>query len=380
MTRFASAISLHPESIEAAAEVVAQVAERLDGSPTLAVVFVSGSHVERAAQIASTVQALLAPSAFIGCSAGAVLGNGQGAEEVGAVSLWVAMLTGAATPVVLDVDKPGDLSSVSGFDHAAARGAKTLLLLPDPFSFPTAEFLAQIALEHPHLVAIGGMASSARMAGDNRLIADSRVLRRGAVGVLLDEAASPEPVVSQGCRPVGQAWTVTKADRNIIYELGGRLALDRLTEILESLNPADRLLAGQGLHCGIVANEQALDFERGDFVIRGVLGADRSVGAVVINDQIEVGATVQFQVRDAASASDDLRAMLTGHDGLGALVFTCNGRGSTMFGDAHHDATIVQDHLGRAAAVSGMFSAGEIGPVAGRNALHAFTASVALFS
>ena len=124
------------------------------------------------------------------------------------------------------------------------------------------------------------MASAARGPGGNRLVLDGAIHDDGAVGVLLDAAASPTTVVSQGCRPVGHPFIVTRAERNVLYELAGRPALERLLEMVEELTPADRALAAQGLHCGIVIDERKLDFERGDFLIRGVLGADREAGAV----------------------------------------------------------------------------------------------------
>ena len=149
-------------------------------------------------------------------------------------------------------------------------------------------------------------------------------------------------------------------------------------EMIAALSPDDRQLAAQGLHCGIVLDESKLDYQRGDFVVRNVLGADRAAGAVAVGDVVELGATVQFQVRDATSADEDLRAMLEGHQGDAALVFTCNGRGEALFGEPDHDAAVVTDLLG-VDAVAGMFCAGEVGPVGGRNYLHGFTASVVVF-
>jgi small ligand-binding sensory domain FIST len=136
-------------------------------------------------------------------------------------------------------------------------------------------------------------------------------------------------------------------------------------------------LAAQGLHCGVVVDERVGEFERGDFLIRGVLGADKTNGVVAIGGAVPVGSIVQFQVRDAVTAGEDLELLLNRREAQAALVFTCNGRGRQMFGDPHHDAAIVTAHV--PGAVAGMFCAGEIGPVAGRNALHGFTASVALF-
>jgi small ligand-binding sensory domain FIST len=59
-------------------------------------------------------------------------------------------------------------------------------------------------------------------------------------------------------------------------------------------------------------------------------------------------------------------------------VFTCNGRGTRLFGAPGHDAEAI-DAVVRSGAVAGMFCAGEIGPVGGRSFVHGFTASVVLF-
>ncbi len=376
---FAAALSTHPDAAHAVGEVVGQIAESLDGRPDLVVAFLTGHHVTDAEQIAATIQTLLDPAAFVGATAVAVLAGPIGVEDAPGLAVWAAQLPGAITPVHLAAVEETDGWRIEGLPASASAQARTLILLPDPFTFPTGEFLKGLAETHPQLASVGGLASAARSSGGNRLIIGGRVVRHGAVGVLLDAAIAPSTVVSQGCRPIGQPWTVTRSEGNVIFELAGRPALERLMEIIEGLEPDDRALAGQGLHCGIVADERKVNYERGDFLIRGVLGADRKLGAVAVGEVVPIGATVQFQVRDAATAGEDLRTLLAGHDAHGALVFTCNGRGTFMFGSPHHDAEIIEDQL-PGARVAGMFCAGEIGPVAGHNALHGFTASVALFT
>ena len=351
---FAASLSTHPEAAAAVGEIVGA-----------------------ADAIAATVQSLLDPRAFVGASAVGVLAGPRGVEDAPALSLWAGRLPGRIIPFHATAEEAGDAWRVAGLP-ALDDAVGTMILLPDPFTFPLNEFIAGLAQDRPGLAVIGGLASAARQSGGNRLIIGGRVVRHGAVGVLLDAPLAPATVVSQGCRPIGQPFTVTRSERNVLFELAGRPALDRLLELIDALPPADKALAAQGIHCGIVADEHQLDFRRGDFLIRGVLGADRSTGAIVIGDEVPVGATVQFQVRDASTAGEDLRSLLAGHAGAGALVFTCNGRGTLMFGDADHDAAIVSDQLGTT-AIAGMFCAGEIGPIAGRNAVHGFTASVALF-
>ena len=375
---FAASLSTHSDARVAVGEVVGRIQEQLSGRPDVAVVFLTASHIAAADEIAAAIQALLDPAAFIGASAVAILEGAIGVEDSPGLALWAAQLSGAITPIHLEAVEGPDRWRIDGLPAGPSAHARTMVLIPDPFTFPLAEFLKELAVTHPDLATVGGLASAARNAGGNRLIIGGRVVRHGAVGLLFDADLAPTTVVSQGCRPIGQPWTVTRSEGNVIFELAGRPALERLMEIIEGLGPDDRRLAGQGLHCGIVADEHKLDYERGDFLIRGVLGADRNIGAVAVGDVVPVGATVQFQVRDAETAGEDLRSLLDGHAAAGALVFTCNGRGTFMFGSPHHDAEIVEDMLGRA-PTTGMFCAGEIGPVAGANALHGFTASVALF-
>ena len=374
---FAAALSEHPVPAVAVGAVVGEIIERLGPGPDVAVLFVTPPHLGALEDIAAAVQTLLDPTAFIGATAVAVLGGDRGVEDGPGLALWAGRLAGSVTPVHLTVEQSEDGWQLDGLPAEALDGAGSLVLVADPFTVPVSELLQRLRSSHPGLPVIGGLASAARGPGGNRLVIGGRVTAHGAVGLVLDAAASPSTVVSQGCRPIGQPFTVTDAERQIVKELAGRPALERLVETVESLDPVDRALAAQGLLCGIVIDERNLDHGRGDFLVRGLIGADRDAGALAVAGEVPVGATIQFQVRDAATVGEDLTALLAGHEAAGALVFTCNGRGTEMFGDAHHDATIVHDLLG--GAVAGMFCAGEVGPIAGRNALHGFTASMALF-
>jgi small ligand-binding sensory domain FIST len=191
--------------------------------------------------------------------------------------------------------------------------------------------------------------------------------------------------VAQGCRPVGDPYTVTRAEANMIFELGGRPPLVRLRELAAALPGRDRELLARGVQLGLVIDEYQAEPRQGDFLIRGVAGADPDSGAITVGEAVEVGQTAQFHVRDADSADEDLRrtleresTALAGRRAAGALLFTCNGRGSRLFTEPNHDAGLVAKMLGEI-PVAGFFCAGELGPVGGQNYLHAFTASIALF-
>jgi len=255
--------------------------------------------------------------------------------------------------------------------------ADVLLLAADPFTFPTESFLRRLDRDRPGLPVLGGLASASSRPGGNRLVVDGRIETAGAAAVLVG-GAGVRTVVSQGCRPVGEPLVVTRGERNFVAELAGRPALERLRELAERADDAERALLQRGLQLGFVVDEHRAEFGRGDFLVRSVIGADRETGAIAVGEPVEVGRTVQFHVRDAAAADDDLRALLAAETAGAALCFTCNGRGKALFGAPDHDAGVVAETLGPV-PVAGMFCAGEIGPVGRRNALHAFTASLALF-
>ena len=228
---------------------------------------------------------------------------------------------------------------------------------------------------------MGGVATGLSGPGGTRLLVDGRVVTRGAVGLMLSGDVSISTLVSQGCRPVGPTMTVTAAEGNLLLTLAGRPALDKLREVVGSLEPDDQLRAASGLQLGIAMDEYVEEHGQGDFLIRGLVGADDARGAVAVGDVVEVGRTVRFHVRDAESASSDLLGSLArfraGHDldASGALLFSGNSRGEAMFGAADHDVLTARAGLGTR-RVGGFFANGEIGPVGGRNHLHSFTASM----
>jgi small ligand-binding sensory domain FIST len=381
VNRFAAALSEHPVPAHAVGEVAGEVIEALGGEdPDLVVCFASPHFVGALDDVSFALTNLLTPRVAIGASAVAVIGGPHEVEHGPALSVFAASLPDAElTPVALQVGRGPDGWTIEGLPEPGA-GPATLLLLGDPFTFPIDAFLRRFEELAPEVQVVGGAASAARGPGGNRLVLDGDVQNQGAVGVLL-RGVGVRSVVSQGCRPVGTPLTVTRAEGNVLAELAGEDALARLQEVATEASDEDRLLMGMGLHLGIVVDEHQLDFEPGDFLVRAVTGADPTMGSLTVGDVVEVGQTVQFHVRDAGAADDDLRAMLAAVDpdeARGALLFSCNGRGERFFGEPSHDAGVLDQLLGPM-PVAGMFCAGEVGPVGGRSFLHAYTASLAFF-
>lgn len=378
VARFASALSRHPVASHAVGECAGSVLEALDAEdPDLLFCFASPHFVGAFDDMTNALRDLLDPGVMLGMTAVSVIGDAHEIEEEPAFSLLAASLPDARlTPVAMRVEHTPDGDTVVGWPELDGD-PEALILLADPFSFPIDGFLRRLEQDLPDLAVIGGAASAANHAGGNRLVVDEEIVDHGAVGVFVD-GVEVRTVVSQGCRPIGRPYTVTSARRSFVEEMAGKPALERLREVADGATEEERLLLQQGLHLGIVVDEHKTEFTRGDFLVRNVLGADRESGAIAVGDAVEIGTTVQFHVRDAAAADEDLRELLGGASAEAALVFTCNGRGRRLFGTADHDAALVAEMLGRVPA-AGAFCAGEIGPIGHKSFLHGFTASIALF-
>ena len=377
---FASALSEHPVPSLATGQVVGAVLEAIGERPDFVFLSVTRPHAGALDDIVTTVTSVLHPMVMIGCAAESVVGTGHEIEETPAVSLWAGRV-GPLIPVTLKASRSADdIWQFSGWPDNITIEPTALILVADPFTFPVDQFLSWLGDRHPGLPVVGGNASAALGPGGSRLIAGARTIKEGAVGVLIGSGVEIEAVVSQGCRPYGQPLTVTKSDRNIMYEVAGTPAIESMVDQMKrGLSAAEIAgLENNGLHIGRLIDEHLDQPGPGDYLVRTVIGVDRSTGAMAVDDRVPLGSTICFHLRDAESADRDLRSLLQGRRADGALLFTCNGRGTRLFDEPHHDAAVLAGQIG-AVPVGGFFAAGEAGPVGGRNFVHSFTASIALF-
>jgi small ligand-binding sensory domain FIST len=385
---FAAALSKRPQTRSATEELCDEALAQLGGRPDLAVLFFSAHHASAAETISQVANQRLNARCLLGCVGEAIIGNGEEIEAAPAQSLWLGRWN---TPTELDpfhlvLEETPDGYSLLGRPDSlltADTATSVAFVLGDPASFPGDAFLQQVNLNQKGLRVMGGMASGVE-SGGARLLLNDRVLDRGAVGVLLQGDIGIRCIVSQGCRPIGRQMVVTRAEENIIGELSGKSPLVQLQQLWQELNERDQRLFQSGLHIGRVINEYQGEFQRGDFLVRNVMGLERETGALAITDLVRVGQTVQFHVRDAETADEDLHALLQmdlsahEHSPKGALLFSCNGRGKRLFSTPDHDAGVIRAEAGPI-PLAGFFAQGELGPVGGQNFIHGFTASVALF-
>ncbi len=423
------------------AEALAASAPGATPSTTdMAVVFFSMHHADAAGAIAQVVRKRLDPKVIIGCTAEAVIGGEIEMENSPGVSIFAASMPGVKAHVFSTDELPvpkeaapsaaaaggssGGAATVDPEPLARAAGLvadhRATILLADPFSVPLNALLPLMAhgrneatghTPDPNYAGsllrrsspiIGGLASGSNKPGGNVLLLNDRVLRSGGVGLSLSGKVRVDSLVSQGCRPIGPTLIVTGCKGQMITHLGGRPALEALEEILDSLGPAMRERLRRGLFIGRAINEYKDRFGRDDFLIRHVIGVDKEHKFIAVADLLRVGQTIQFHVRDAQTASEDLALLLDMQKlyepPAGVLLFTCNGRGTRLFERPHHDAAAFSrafappttgEQQAKAGSplpapssgvpLAGFFCAGEIGPVGDQVFVHGQTACAALF-
>ncbi|MCH7717555.1 MAG: FIST C-terminal domain-containing protein [Gemmatimonadetes bacterium] len=366
-----------------------ELAGGLSGAPPdISFLFVSHFHADSFDQLASLAYRKSGTRLMLGCTGETIAGGGEEFESGPAISLWSAVLPDtdielfhaefSQTPDGIVCD-----GVPSGLKERRAD-VRAVFAFGEPFSSVPNSVIDRFADELPGVPLIGGMASGGAGPGMNRLFLNSTTIPQGLVGAVVRGGPRIRSVVSQGCRPIGKHYVVTRAEQNIVQELGGVPPMQRLRELLPTLSDQDRQLMQNGFHLGIVMNEYQETFARGDFLISNVMGVGEEDGSLTIATHVRVGQTVQFHVRDAVTADEDLVQLLeqdrttNPNPPQAALLFSCNGRGTRLFPEPNHDAGTIQEKIGPI-PLAGFFAQGELGPVGGKNYIHGFTASVALF-
>jgi len=411
--RFAHAISTLADPVAAMEDIVTALAGF--GQIDLLTIFVSAHHADEAAQIVAQIVEALSPAVSLGVTADAVIAGSQEYERTPGIAVLAGSLPGVtvhpfATPT-LDYGRLAGGSSDQRLRELVGINVnlRTMLFFADPFSVPMNQLLPALNRIRdsrrdgkPAGAIVGGLASGGAKAGQNVLLVNGRVLHRGFVGVSLSGPVRVDTVVSQGCRPIGENMIITKAKANVIYELGGRPAMDVLKDLLDSLGMNDRKLLRKGLFVGRVVSEYKDHYGRGDYLIRNVAGVNPKTKIIAVQDLVRAGQTVRFHIRDAQTAQEDLELLLDAQKlytrPAGVLLISCTGRGRNLFETSHHDAQTIEhafalEEPGEEAAkfgsvldtgqtgvpMAGFFAAGEIGPVGENSYLHGHSACAVIF-
>lgn len=385
-------------SLEAAInDVVEQAVTSLTAPADLGLVFISSAFMSEYTRLLPLLAEKLSVPVLIGCSAGGVIGRKQTGktEEIEAepaLSLTLAHLPGVKIRPfhILAEELPDSDSSPNAWIDLVGvpqSPVPQFILFSSPFGSATNDLLQGLDFAYPGSVVVGGQASSGFMNGPVGLFCNDKLCREGTVGIALTGNIVLDTIVSQGCRPIGQPLQVTKAERNIILELDEKVPLMVLRNLISSLSEEDRTLAQHSLFVGLAMDEFRMNLHSGDFLIRNILGVDPKAGAIAISDRIRAGQRLQFHLREAQASSQDLEILLQEYQNenentsqpspVGALMFTCLGRGIGLYGQPNFDSQLFSRYF-HDIPLGGCFCGGEIGPVSGRTFLHGYTSVFAI--
>ena len=356
---------------------------------SLGLVFIAPKLFPHAPQILEILQVHAKIPLLAGCSSKSLIADGHELEDDSGLALALYSLPGAELKAVRFTQEQLEAAEATEYwhDQTGILPAQTngWLVFADPFHLDGETWLRSWNTAYPGTPVLGGLASGDFTEQLTQVYLNSEVFEEGGIAISVGGEVALASVISQGCTPIGETWTLTKVEQNFIKEIGNRPAYKVLEETFNKLSPAEQQKSRGNLFVGLATNEYLEDFHRGDFLIRNLLGGDPQTGIVAIGALPRIGQTIQFQRRDAAAATEDLRALLAhakqelaGKTIYGGCLCSCNGRGKGLFNAPDHDARMVQQELGPL-GIAGFFCNGEIGPVGAKSFLHGFTASLALF-
>ena len=356
---------------------------------SLGLVFIGPRFFPQAAQILEILRVHAQVPLLVGCSSTGLISGGQEIEENAGLVLGIYALPGARLTCARFTQEDVQTASAGEF-WPTATGVKPeetngWLVFADPFQMDADGWLKSWNEAYAPLPVLGGLASGLSSEQRTQIYLNGEVFENGGVAVSFGGEVKLASVISQGCTPIGETWTITKVDQNIIYQIGNRPAYQVLIETFNQLSPEEQKKARGNLFIGLVVDEYLEEFHRGDFLVRNLIGADPKSGCIAVGAFPRTGQTLQFQRRDGRAATEDMAVLLdrahgqiNGAEIYGGCLCCCNGRGQRLFGYPHHDAGMIQTRLGPI-GLAGFFCNGEIGPVGERNFLHGYTASLALF-
>jgi small ligand-binding sensory domain FIST len=359
---------------------------------SLGLVFMTPRYFQWARQVLEICQVHARIPLLAGCSSSGLIHDAVELEEKGGIVLGLYHLPGAELVgchfTQSEVEKAGEEPlNWPAFTEVQPRQNNGWLAFVDPFHMDSEAWLKSWSRAYDPAPVMGGLASGEAAEQLTQVYLNGEVYEEGGVAVSFGGDVQLKGVTCQGCTPIGETWTLTKVQQNIIQGIGNRPAYEVLAETFSRLSEEDQASARNGnLFIGLAMNEYVEDFHRGDFLVRNLLGADPRSGNIAVGAFPRPGQTIQFQQRSAAAATEDMRQLLSRARGelretpiYGACLCSCNGRGRGLFGRPNHDPEMVQEHLGPL-GLTGFFCNGEIGPVSAKNFLHGYTASVALFT
>jgi small ligand-binding sensory domain FIST len=386
--RFVSVSSRQRSAVKAAADLVRQIRAQWlsDGEePDLIIFFPTPEFARANDRIVETLQNAWPESLIIGSTAAGILHSSvRPSARPGIVAVAASLPGVIMAPFQMDLDdfeqQPTCLENWQQLLEMIPD-PQLIMVFADPFTTPVSEILESLRMLAPTVPVVGGLASGARRPGGHILYDGESKQRTGLVGVALAGNLRADVMVSQGCRPIGNLLQITKAQGNVVQELNGNPAMDALQDMVVDLSLEEKQLVQDGLMFGQAIQNPSEGFSRGDFLIRPVVGVDHKSGAIALAGEVKSGGPIRFHIWDD-TLTDDLQLLLVPQlwdtPAAGGFLFGSWPRGGGKQSRLGISIRQITQSLGNTVPIGGFVSAGEIGPIRGRNYLHMHSATLAL--
>jgi small ligand-binding sensory domain FIST len=372
---------------DAARQAMAQAGiQRADA----AVVFFTADHAKSQRELIEPLCRIIGTDRIAGASAAGILTAGGEVEGNNGVAVLVlASDQMQARPFLFEPLRERDREVGAEIARCAANRAEQnslLTLFPDTYNGQPQRLLQALEQEGGFVPVVGaGAAESGTTQATYQLCGDA-LTTNAVAGMVLSGSFHASIDITQGCQPLTGPMVITKAEKNLIFEIDNRPALDVFARLLKGPLAEDIRRALTVLFVGLPADRNENSVGLGKYLVRNIIGLDPAKGILGVAEEVREGQAMIFAFRDGQRAREDLNQMLVrqaenlrGKKPAFGLYFNCCARGSSLYGLPGIDSAYIRQALGDFPLI-GMFGGYELAPLGGANRLFAYTGVLALIA
>lgn len=383
--------STNASTVSAVTQAVQQaLAQTGTSQADCALVFFSVEHASHERELVETVRRLTGTDCVTGCSATGILtGDGEVEGGHGLVVLTIHSDRLACRPLLFHPLREHEVDigiELAGLAAPSEVSGSLLALFPDTYNGQPQRLLESLHDERGFIPVVGAGASENGTAQATYQLSSGGVTNDAVAGLYLNGAFQAHIEITQGCQPISDPMVITKAERNLIYEINERPALEVFTKLLKGPLAQDLRRALMVLFVGLPADRLINSVAPGKYLVRNIIGVDPGKGILGVAEEVTEGETLIFAMRDGQRARDDLRQMLqrqavnlAGRKPAFGFYFNCCARGHSLYGIPGIDSAYIKQSLGNFPLI-GMFGGYELAPLGRANHLFAYTGVLALIT
>ncbi|HEX2229593.1 MAG TPA: FIST N-terminal domain-containing protein [Candidatus Binatia bacterium] len=382
-------------SLSSTRDAVAQAAGRALAEAGIAkadtaIVFFTAEHAKQSRELVESLSSATGARKAAGCSAAGILtgaGEIEGTHGV-AVLVFVSDQLHSEPFLVHPLREKDENAGAEIARRLAGAAAENnlVVLLPDTYNGQPQRLLASMESRAGFVSVIGAGASESGIGRTTYQLCGDAIASNAVAGLSLSGTFYTHIDITQGCQPITQPLTITKAEGHLIYEIDQQPALEVFARLLKGPLAEDLRRALQVLFVGLPANRDENSVGPGNYVIRNIIGLDPDKGILGVADDVRAGQAMIFALRDGQRAREDLNQMLArqaarlaGKKPVFGLYFNCCARGASLYGTEGIDTAYIRQALGDFPLI-GMFGGYELAPLGRANHLFAYTGVLALIT